>query len=73
MSPRRVKCFAPLFSRSGCGSKAVPLVYSLCGGLKRICVALLMFAIQLLMCQYSFQKILSSLKKLHFHKEIEFI
>lgn len=37
MSPRRVKCFAPLFSRSGCGSKAVPLVYSLCGGLKRMC------------------------------------
>lgn len=32
-----------------------------------------MFAIQLLLSQYSFQKILSSFKKFHFYKEIEFI
>lgn len=73
MSHRRVKCFAPLFSRLDCGNKAVPLVYSLCGGLKRIYVAFLIFAIQLLICQYSFQKILYSFKELHFYKEIKII
>lgn len=73
MAHQRVKCFAPLFPRLGCGNKAVPLVYSLCGGVQRMYVALLMFSIQLLICQYSFQKILSSFQKLHFYKEIEFI
>lgn len=73
MSHPRVKCFAPLFSRLGCGNKAAVLVYSLCCGFKHNIRLFTNVWYSVAHVPVSFQKTISLFQKFHFYKGIESI